>query len=203
MTYTVKDNWLYQDSDAVQNVYSEKAKYTSGSNICDYIVYHFTVTNTARSAHNTFKNRNVNVSWHLTVDTDGSLYQLYDFRKITWHAGRSTWTRPNGQLITGLNRWAIGIEVINCGPLTKQGNDYFNVYNQEISSDQVFQDGCTGKYWQSYSDAQLETIRNITPVLIDKYNCVDVLGHEEISPGRKIDPGPAFDQTLRQLKDMI
>ena len=96
-------------------------------------------------------------------------------------------------MITGLNRWAIGIELINLGPLTKKNGKFYSVYNQLVDSSQVTQDS-KGGYWQAYTDAQIKTVKEITPVLIEKYKCLDVLGHEEISPGRKIDPGPANQQ---------
>jgi AmpD protein len=46
---------------------------------------------------------------------------------------------------------------------------------------------------QPYADAQYETLANLTRALRSRYPICDLAGHAEISPGRKTDPGPAFD----------
>lgn len=201
--YTIKNNWLHYDDRKIEKIESpSRKKYSSGSNICDYIVFHFTVSTTATSAHNTFRRNDTNVSWHLTIDRSGNLYQLYDFRKRTWHAGRSAWTKPSGQRISGLNKYAIGIEMINAGPLNYDGSNYKTVYNQIIPQSDVFLDA-NGDPWHKYTDEQIKTAHAITPVLCRQYKCIDVLGHEQISPGRKIDPGPAFEYTLEELRNYV
>ena len=198
--YSIKNNWMYVDERKIEEIKSDsRKKYSSGNNICDYIVYHFTVSTTASSAHNTFRRPDTNVSWHITIDRSGNLYQLYDFRKRTWHAGRSSWTKPSGQFISGLNKYAIGIEMINAGPLSYDGSQFKTVYNQVIPESDVFIDE-NGKAWHSYTEAQIATALAITPVLCKKYKCVDVLDHEMISPGRKIDAGPAFTETLEKMR---
>lgn len=200
VNYSVHNDLLYNDCGPVQQIDHNQKKYNHGSNICDYIVYHFTASGTMNSAHNTHLRKNV--SWHLTIDTDGKIYQLYDFRKRCWHAGRSSWKKPDGTPIDGLNSWAIGIEIINVGPVFKKSDGSFiDSYDNRIPIHQVYEEEL-GVYWQKYTDEQIETALLITPALIEAYNVVDVLGHEEISPGRKIDPGPAFRDTLQELKQM-
>ncbi|MGH8162989.1 MAG: glycoside hydrolase family 75 protein, partial [Rhodanobacteraceae bacterium] len=46
--------------------------------------------------------------------------------------------------------------------------------------------------WHIYTPEQLETAAQVAALLINHYNLLDVIGHEDISPGRKNDPGPAF-----------
>lgn len=198
--YKIEDNWLRNESTPVQEITNSKNKYSSGNNICDYIVFHYTASTTAKSAHNTYKSPDTSVSWHLTIDRDGSIYQLLDFRKRAWHAGRSNWMRPNGTSTRGLNKWAIGIELINAGPLKLESGVYKTWFGKVVSAEDIFIDS-SGKAWHDYTDAQKDACEEIIPVLIDKYKCIDILGHEDIAPTRKTDPGRAFDDTLTSLRE--
>jgi len=46
--------------------------------------------------------------------------------------------------------------------------------------------------WHTYSTEQLMAAASIASLLVSRYGLRDVIGHEDISPGRKSDPGPAF-----------
>lgn len=46
---------------------------------------------------------------------------------------------------------------------------------------------------QTYADAQYQRLAEIAALLHRRYPLVDIVGHADISPGRKTDPGPAFD----------
>lgn len=199
MVFTVKNNWLYENNKAVEKVECSRPKYSSGNNICDYIIYHYTASGSVGSAHNTYKAAHTNVSWHLTIDRAGKLYQLLDFRKRAWHAGRSNWRRPDGSYTGGMNKWAIGIEMISAGPLKYTNGAWRTWYNVAVPENEVFIDKL-GKGWHNFTCEQIRTAREITPVLVKRYNCIDVLGHEEVSPGRKTDPGPAFWDVLDDIR---
>lgn len=49
---------------------------------------------------------------------------------------------------------------------------------------------------EDYTPLQLEVTKDITKALVSKYAIKDVLGHSDISPGRKVDPGPKFPMGL-------
>jgi len=195
--YKVVNNWLFENNTPLQKVSINEDKYSRGNNVCDYIIYHYTASTSASSAHNTYKNGKV--SWHITIDRDGTLYQLLDFRKRAWHAGISNWVRPNGEQTGGLNSWSIGIEFINAGPLSFSGCEYKTWFGSVISPFDVYTDE-NGKHWQKYTTQQIKRALDITPVLCKQYKCLDVMAHSEISPRRKQDTGPAFDECLLSLK---
>ncbi len=105
------------------------------------------------------------VSSHFLVsDQYGDpVYALVDEDKRAWHAGLSSWkTRTN------LNDSSIGIEIVN---------------NGEIS----------GKF-VPYKDFQIEQVAVLLKYLSDKYEIPpeNILGHSDIAPQRKSDPGPLF-----------
>ncbi|MBC7850632.1 MAG: N-acetylmuramoyl-L-alanine amidase, partial [Chitinophagaceae bacterium] len=84
-----------------------------------YLVMHYTAATTANSAINWFANKNAKASAHLLIARDGTVTQFAPFNTITWHAGDSQWTG-----LIGLNRYSIGIELVNAGRLQKTGNNY-------------------------------------------------------------------------------
>jgi N-acetylmuramoyl-L-alanine amidase len=60
----------------------------------------------------------------------------------------------------------------------------------------------TAKYWHVYTAEQIETVKQLCAELIEAYpNIKTILGHEEIAPARKLDPGPAFP--LDKLREQL
>ncbi len=166
----------------------------------DTIVIHYTGGPTVESAVNTLLNPTVKASAHLVVGCDGSIVQMLPFNLIGWHAGQSQY---NGRV--GYNNYSIGIEVVNLGPLTKSGDIFRSVFGKIIPNEEVIQaihrNEKISRYWQTYTQEQIETVKELCELLIDTYNIKHILGHEEISPERKTDPGPAFP--LDRLRDRL
>lgn len=163
-----------------------------------FIVQHYTAGYTAQSAIDILTRRGSRVSAHLVVDFDGSVTQLVPFNVRAWHAGPS---RHMGY--TGLNAHSIGIEIVNIGWLRRIGS---NLYQDAYGNARTSTDfpwglvesphptvGSGTFYWPAYSPEQLNAVDEITEALINKYQIIDVVSHEEIdSRGWKTDPGPAF-----------
>jgi len=188
MSYSVgEDNLLQSSCNYVEQIDHDLKKYSQGRNICDYVVIHYTAGGSKTSALNSFKNPNTQASWHLTIDREGGVSQLYDFRKIAWHAGRSEYIRRDLMRINGLNKWAIGIELIAWGQLTKKNEVYYSWAGTKVPAEEVYIDSA-GVPFHTITEKQIKTCSEIVPALFKKYNCVDVVGHCEISPGRKTDP---------------
>ncbi|EKS67571.1 N-acetylmuramyl-L-alanine amidase, negative regulator of AmpC, AmpD [Burkholderia sp. SJ98] len=95
------------------------------------------------------------------------VYQLVPEDKRAWHAGVSSW-----QGATELNASSIGIENVNLGPIGPLSD---------------------GK-WQPYPPAQVDALIKLSRDIVARYHIppTRVVGHSDIAPQRKIDPGPLF-----------
>lgn len=165
----------------------------------DTVIVHYTA-GPYKPSLNTLTNPKVKASAHVIVDRDGSITQLVPFDKIAWHAGSSSY---KGRI--GFNKYSLGIEIVNSGPLTKSGNLYrawFGAaYNPTDVIEAIHRNESTAKYWHIYTEEQIQTVTELCRLFIDQYDVKHILGHEEIAPGRKMDPGPAFplDRLRNQL----
>ncbi|MBS1611808.1 MAG: amidase [Bacteroidetes bacterium] len=159
-----------------------------------YLIIHYTAGNSFDSSVNWLMNPLAKASAHLVIGRDGKIAQLGPFNKSLWHAGQSRWAD-----LVGLNNYSIGIELDNSGRLTKSGDKYINVSGKVIpASDIVFakhKHEDTEQAWHNYPQKQMEVLQQISLLLMRNYNLKDVLGHEDIAPFRKADPGPAFPMT--------
>lgn len=157
-----------------------------------YLVMHFTAATTAASAVNWFLNPAASASAHLVIAPDGAVTQCAPFNIVTWHAGRSQW---NG--LTGLNQFSIGIEIVNAGRLEKRGDKWTCQVDKATIPDEdvvmaTHRNETQVAAWHEYTSKQLEVSLQVALALVNHYGLKDVLGHDEISPMRKSDPGPAF-----------
>jgi N-acetylmuramoyl-L-alanine amidase len=157
----------------------------------DTIVIHFTDGHNLEAAVDTLCDTDRKVSAHLVVGRDGALVQLVPFDQVAWHAGQSNWGER-----TQLNQHALGIEVQNAGRLRRHNDCFVSSLGQEYPDyevcEAVHRNQVDPSYWHTYPQAQLEVIEHVCRVLVETYGIRHILGHEEIAPQRKIDPGPAF-----------
>lgn len=157
-----------------------------------FLVEHFTGGWTDAAA--VMKERGV--SAHFIVKRDGSIIQCVPCNRVAYHAGRSKWKDPKtGITYDGLNDCAIGIEIENCGDLER---DIYPKTMGELAGKPIprleaaHPHGGPAKRWEVYPEAQVAAVTLLSKVLVKRYNLDDVLGHQDASPGRKTDPGPAF-----------
>jgi N-acetylmuramoyl-L-alanine amidase len=157
-----------------------------------YLIMHYTAATQAKGSISWLTNPLANASAHLVIDRDGTVTQLVPFNIIAWHAGESQW---NG--LNGLNKFSVGIELVNGGKLKKTGNVWVCGGDKKEVPDNEVTIAChknekEDNGWQQYTDVQLEIAIEVSALLIETYHLIDVVGHDDIAPHRKIDPGPAF-----------
>ena len=127
-----------------------------------FIIIHYTGMRKELSALNRLCDIKSKVSAHYFIKKNGSVLNLVPPLYEAWHAGKSSWKN-----LKSLNKHSIGIEIQNSG----HDNDYEN-----------------------FSQKQIISTKKLLKYLIRKYsiNFKNVLGHSDISPDRKKDPGEKF-----------
>lgn len=163
-------------------------------------VIHYAVTETARATASVLNQREY-CSCHVTVDKLGHVIQQVPFNRVAWHAGVSSY---GGQDKVSL--FSLGIEISNPGPLLLQPDGslktvYGVTWTGPVYSGRHSHPGAprSWAHWAEYSQTELDVVAHICDLWKSEYGIVDVVGHDEIAPGRKFDPGPAFPmQWLRE-----
>lgn len=160
----------------------------------EYLVMHFTAGKNAQQSIDWLCNKAAKASAHLVIGRDGTITQLVPFNRVAWHAGVSSWEGRKG-----MNQYSIGIELDNAGRLTLQGGKWRAWFGTEITEkdmiEAVHKSESRVSGWQLYTPEQLDAAMEAAAILVDHYDLKDVVGHEDIAPGRKSDPGPAFPMT--------
>jgi N-acetylmuramoyl-L-alanine amidase len=157
-----------------------------------YIVIHYTAGADASSAVRWLTNADARASAHLVIGRDGAVSQLVPFDRVAWHAGTSRW---NG--VVGLNRHSVGIELDNAGRLTRQGGRWRAWFGTPFPDEEVMEavhrHESEPSGWHLFTPEQIQATLEACEAILRAYPGIrDVLGHDDISPGRKADPGPAF-----------
>ena len=131
-----------------------------------YLIYHYTGMKNDKSAIKRLTSANSNVSCHYYITASGTLIQMVPDLYIAWHAGQSHWRNNKS-----LNYNSIGIEISNPG--------------HEFG-------------YRKFKNRQIKSLIKISKFLIKKYkiNKKNILGHSDIAPLRKIDPGEKFPWKL-------
>lgn len=196
----IKNHLLYEDNG--QQIPFVATPNKAGKYTPKYLVMHYTAVTSANSSINWFKNPDAKASAHLLIDRGGNITQFAPFNIVTWHAGLSKWAGING-----LNSSSIGIELVNGGRLKKTGDSFICPTDQRnvASAETIFathKNESHSDYWHQYTEPQLQKAIEVGALLVNHYGLMDVLGHEDISPIRKSDPGPAFPMSSFRSKSM-
>lgn len=128
----------------------------------DMVIIHYTGMKTGQEALERMCDPEAKVSAHYMIEEDGRLFQLVDEDKRAWHAGVSEW---DGR--TDINSHSIGIELVN-----------------------------PGHEWgyREFTLAQIDTLEALLAELYKRHPIKPeyVIGHSDVAPGRKQDPGELF-----------
>lgn len=131
------------------------------------LVLHYTGMETGEAALARLCDPAAKVSAHYLVEEDGRIFRLVDEDKRAWHAGVSEW---NGE--SNINSASIGIEIVN------GGHDF-------PANDGRLPD---------YPNVQINAVLALSKDIMRRHDILrhNVLGHSDIAPARKIDPGEHF-----------
>ena len=127
-----------------------------------FVVIHYTGMQSKRASITRLMSKKHKVSCHYLIDRSGNIIKMLDDDKVAWHAGKSKWKNFNN-----LNETSIGIELVNKG--------------HKI-------------YYEKFTNKQINNLINLSSFLKKKYKIKksNFLGHSDIAPLRKQDPGENF-----------
>ncbi|MHB1103814.1 MAG: N-acetylmuramoyl-L-alanine amidase [Devosia sp.] len=162
-----------------------------------FIVIHYTASGEGFDTAAYFAKRAAKASAHLVIRRDGTLVQCTPFNMIAWHAGKSQWTGVDGKHYVNLNRHAIGLEIENWGPLRKSAAGWVSWSGTLVDGSRVVaarhKFGGPDCGWELFTEAQVEAAFEAARAICAVYGIAEIVGHDDIAPGRKSDPGPAWD----------
>ena len=128
----------------------------------DMLVLHYTGMKSAEDALARLCDPNAKVSAHYTIDEDGTVYAMVPEDRRAWHAGVSYWAGG-----TDINARSIGIELVNPG--------------HEFG-------------YRAFAEDQIAALTTLCHSILMRHPIASarVLGHSDVAPARKDDPGELF-----------
>ncbi len=131
--------------------------------VVDMLVFHYTGMESAKAAIDNLCSAQAKVSAHYLIDEDGAVQQLVDEEKRAWHAGEAWW---GGE--ADINARSIGIELVNPG--------------HEFG-------------YRAFPEAQMAALEKLALDIMGRRDipAQNVVGHADVAPRRKQDPGELFD----------
>lgn len=129
----------------------------------DMVVIHYTAMETAEAAVARLCDPEAEVSAHYVIAEDGSTTPLVSEEQRAWHAGAGNWGG-----VRDVNSHSIGFELANGGPDSES---------------------------PEFPEPQMQTLERILSEILRRRRIPPerVIGHSDMAPGRKSDPGPFFD----------
>ena len=131
-----------------------------------YLIFHYTGMKSEDGAIKRLTNNNSGVSCHYFIKKNGKVIKIVPDLYVAWHAGVSSWKKD-----VSLNTNSIGIEISNPG--------HYHGY-------------------KNFNQSQIKSIISLSKKLKKKYKIKkeNILGHSDIAPLRKKDPGEKFPWKL-------
>jgi N-acetylmuramoyl-L-alanine amidase len=129
----------------------------------DMLILHYTGMASAAAALDRLCDPAAKVSAHYVIEEDGTVWRLVPEEARAWHAGVSFWAGRRD-----INGHSIGIELVN------PGHDFG---------------------YRPFPDAQMAALESLARAILARHPIPPrhVLGHSDVAPRRKIDPGELFD----------
>ena len=144
---------------------------------------------------------------YLLIDDKGNVYQANSLDSWGYHAGVSSWK----SLGSGVSEFLVGIEITAAGKVKKVGESYQTWFKDVLKKDQVREvkakDNVQAGIYQKYTDEQEKALIDLLIWLKDNnpdvFSFDLVLGHDEVAPTRKNDPGGALSCTMPEFREKL
>jgi len=175
-----------------QSQYYNQLKSENQNDRIRYLIIHHTTIDFEESVRALTKPNGVSAHY-LVPDSKDSSYQsetlrvtqLVDEKDRAWHAGLSYW-----QGTKNLNDQSIGIELVYLSPCEKSNHQ--TSYPTRLNSDANADNLC---FYPDYDEQQIDLLIDLVHDILKRnpeISATHIIGHADITPGRRIDPGPRF-----------
>jgi N-acetylmuramoyl-L-alanine amidase len=143
--------------------HDSRGEVIAGTPRIDMLVLHYTGMRSAAAALDRLCDPAAKVSSHYLVEEDGAVWRLVPEERRAWHAGVSYWMGE-----TALNAVSVGIEIVNPG--------------HELG-------------YRAFPEAQMAAVETLCRDIVGRRRIPSyrIVGHSDIAPTRKVDPGELFD----------
>lgn len=151
---------------------------------------------------------------YFLIDTVGNVYQQFSLDEWGYHAGKSSWQGISGSVSNEF----VGIEIMNAGrvnkidenkyrawfTVTEKGDKYYNKDQVRYSSGG---DNIKRGYYLKFSYDQEKALKDLLFWMLKAGNGTfkikNIVGHDEVSPERKDDPGASLSMTMKELRKKV
>jgi N-acetylmuramoyl-L-alanine amidase len=147
----------------MKKIFSPNFNFRSKETKIDMVILHYTGMQSKSSAIKRLCDKRAKVSSHYLIDQKGEISILVDEQFTAWHAGKAYWKKARD-----INNRSIGIELVNPG----------HRYG-----------------YKQFTKKQISSLTTLLQKIIKKYRIPKnrILGHSDVAPQRKKDPGELFD----------
>lgn len=144
---------------------------------------------------------------YFIIDVWGNVFQQFPLNKWGYHGGVSSWGPFKGDVSSAM----VGIEIMCAGKVTKKGSEYEAWFGEKYSESEIRFVKTTEQieegYYHKYTKAQEEALEKLLTWL--EYNGDGifqfkyVVGHDEVAPKRKNDPGGSLSISMKELREKL
>lgn len=141
----------------------------------------------------------------MMIGPTGVVYQAHPLNEWGWHAGKSNWYSVG----SSVSRYFVGIEVACAGSLDEDNESWFGekYLEKDVRNIPEDTDNIKAGVYRKFTEAQetaliklLVWLKVNNPLVFD---CKNIVGHDEVSPGRKVDPGGSLSMSMPMLRHHV
>lgn len=182
-----------------------KGSYPRG--VPDGLIIHYTAGNRDQSAHAAIQNAIAQKHCYFFIDAQGKIYQQFDLDRWGAHAGESRCPVTNR---INVSRFYAGVEVACAGKLNYDGDRYTTWFGKTIPLEETrkFEGSYTQPFkgvYQKFTLEQETALLTLSLAFMKLFGISEqfILGHDEIAPYRKSDPGGSLSCTMSHFRNIL
>jgi len=144
----------------------------------------------------------------ILIDRLGHVWQDFALNEWGYHAGASTWKNFG----TTVNDELVGIEIMSAGKLTDKNGKLYSWFGKEIPQEECAcalknQDNMQAGWYHAFTPEQEEALEKMLVWMYEAsgglFSFDNVVGHDEVSPNRKSDPGASLSMTMPKYREYL